>query len=403
MSAPLSTAPDTATLYRQRGLNVPPFSAYKSKSSPSTPIKELRGGHRPAPITSGTIAEPLASFSSSSATKGSCSVRSLGWSIDGKRLASSSSDRSIRIWTPEVSVDARSTSELRGHTDGVEQIIWHPLQPDQLASASGDKTVKFWDVRSSKESNSIRTPGSNINIAYHPQGTYIAIGDRDDTVSIIDVRAGKSLGLIRSLGSPPDTTSQTANWIIGEREEINEFSWTPDGRMFVMGTGSGNVRVLDARSLDLHMADVSEKPEAKPTPGPALHWPLIHTIVGHTATVFCVGIDPLGRYLATASADSTTALWTLDDFLNVSVSGHLTYPPRSISFSYDGEFLASCGEDNFICITATAPMNSTSVDSPLHKIPVSTAVNAVAWHPSRYYLAYAGDDSNGTIRIWGMS
>ncbi|MCO5585511.1 hypothetical protein L7F22_039444 [Adiantum nelumboides] len=402
MSAPLSIAPDTATLYRQRGLNPPPFPPYKSKSAASIPIKELRGGHRPAPVTSGTIAEPLASFSSS-ATKGSCSVRSLGWSIDGRRLASSASDRSIRIWTPEVSIDARSTSELRGHTDGVEQITWHPLQPDQLASASGDKTVKFWDVRSSKETNTIRTPGTNINIAYHPQGTYIAIGDRDDTISLIDVRTGKSLGLIRSMGSAPDLDSLSAKWINGEREEINEFSWTPDGRMFVMGAGSGKVRVLDARSLDLHMADAPEKPESKPTPGPALHWPLEHTIAGHTATVFCIRMDPLGRYLATSSGDGTTALWTLDEFFNISVSGHHANTPRTISLSYEGEFMASSGEDKFICITATSPMNPTSVDSPLYKIPISSSLNAVAWHPSRYYLAYAGDESNGTIRIWGMS
>lgn len=399
MTAPMSTPLDTAALYRQRHLPTPPFPAYRKSGAAAPPTKELRGGHRPAPTAVGTVADPLSSYGANA--KGSCSVRALGWSIDGRRLASSSSDRTIRIWTPEFSVDARATSELRGHTDGVEQITWDPTHPERLASASGDKTVKFWDVRSAKETNTIATPGPNINIAYHPRGSYVAVGDRDDTVSIIDVRAGKPLGLIRSYGASPDLASPSAKWISAEREEINEFTWTPDGRLFVLGTGGGSVRILDARSIDVHMAD-EPLPGTKAQPGPALHWPLVHTIVGHTATVFCVRVDPLGRYLATASADSTTALWSLDEWFNVSMTGHLTYPPRSISFSSDGEFLAAAGEDNFISVTATAPMDHVAVDSPIHKIPVHSAVNGLAWHPSRLYLAYAGDDRDGTIRIWGM-
>jgi THO complex subunit 3 len=299
-----------------------------------------------------------------------------------------------------LSTDARATTELLGHTDGVEQIVWDPMHADRLASASGDKHVKFWDARQVKETASIQTPGANINVAFHPQGTYVAVGDRNDTISIIDARMCQSVGLVRSFGAAPSISADAtaASWTSTDREEINEFSWTPDGRIFVLGTGSGNVRLLDARNTETLSVDTSVHSSQ-----PALNWPLVHTIVGHTATVFCVRTDPLGRYLATASADSTTAIWSIDECFNVSMSGHLTYPARSISFSYDGEFLAAGGEDNFISITATAPMDATTVDSPLHKIPVSSAVNGLTWHPTRHCLAYAGDDRDGTIRIWGMS
>ena len=36
---------------------------------------------------------------------------------------------------------------LKGHSDSVDQICWSPTHPNQLVSASGDKTVKVWDVR----------------------------------------------------------------------------------------------------------------------------------------------------------------------------------------------------------------------------------------------------------------
>jgi THO complex subunit 3 len=407
MAAPLDPPPSTLSLYADRLLPPPPFPKY-SRRSTAIPSKELRGGHRPPPTSVGTVAEASSSTNSiptgpgsSSIQRGSCSVRALGWSIDGRRLASSSSDRTIRIWTPERSVDHRATSELRGHTDAVEQLAWDPTNPESLATASGDRTVKFWDIRTASASSTISTFGNNINIAYHPAGNLIAVGDRDDNVSLIDVRASKVLGLIRSQGSPPEINSIDTQWIKSEREEINEFSWSPDGSLFVLGTGGGDVRLLDARVINVQEDVIEHSDQGKSVSNHAIRWPVVHTIVGHTASVFCLKFDPIGRYLATASADSTTALWSLQEWFNVSMSGHLSSPPRSISFSFDGEFLAAGGEDNFISITATIPMDP-SMDSPLHKIPVTSAVNCLTWHPSRAYLAYAGDDKEGTIRIWNM-
>lgn len=407
MAVPLRSGSSTVALYRERHLPPPPFPNYQKKQT-QTSTKILRNGHRPPPTSVGTVAEPLATATSSqyAAPRGSqCSIRSLGWSIDGKRLASSASDRTIRIWTPERSVDPRATNELLGHTDAVEQISWNPVHTEQLVSASGDRTVKFWDIRTPTGlTQSVATPGANINVAYHPQASYVAVGDREDTVSLIDARMGKLLGLIRSKGSVPNSLQTTeaekkASGQYVEREEINEFSWTPNGNLFCLGTGGGSIRLLDARDIQPQEIESSSLTN---TGAGALRWPLVHTIVGHTASVFCLKFDPLGRYMATSSADSTTAIWSIDEWFNVSMAGNLSHPPRSISFSHDGEFLAAGGEDPFINITATAPMNAGDLDNPLHKIPVSTAVNGIAWHPLRYYLAYAGDDRDGTIRIWGM-
>lgn len=38
--------------------------------------------------------------------------------------------------------------ELKGHTDSVDQLCWDPKHSDLIATASGDKTVRLWDVRS---------------------------------------------------------------------------------------------------------------------------------------------------------------------------------------------------------------------------------------------------------------
>lgn len=48
---------------------------------------------------------------------------------------------------------------FRGHGDSVDQLCWHPNNPDHLATASGDKTVRIWDSRTNKAAAVINTKG----------------------------------------------------------------------------------------------------------------------------------------------------------------------------------------------------------------------------------------------------
>ena len=36
------------------------------------------------------------------------------------------------------------------HSGSVDQLCWHPSKPDMLVTASGDKTIRIWDVRGMK-------------------------------------------------------------------------------------------------------------------------------------------------------------------------------------------------------------------------------------------------------------
>ena len=36
------------------------------------------------------------------------------------------------------------------HSGSVDQLCWHPSKPEVLVTASGDKTIRIWDVRGKK-------------------------------------------------------------------------------------------------------------------------------------------------------------------------------------------------------------------------------------------------------------
>ncbi|GAY35300.1 hypothetical protein CUMW_278280 [Citrus unshiu] len=147
-------------------------------------------------------------------------VHSVAWNCTGTKLASGSVDQTARVWHIEPHGHGKVKDiELRGHADSVDQLCWDPKHADLIATASGDKTVRLWDARSGKCSQQAELSGENINITYKPDGTHIAVGNRDDELTILDVRKFKPIHR-RKFGY-----------------EVNEIAWNMTGEMFSLTTG----------------------------------------------------------------------------------------------------------------------------------------------------------------------
>ncbi|CAN4102539.1 unnamed protein product [Withania somnifera] len=185
-------------------------------------------------------------------------VHSVAWNCSGTKLASGSVDQTARIWQIEPHGHGKVKDvELKGHghTDSVDQLCWDPKHVELIATASGDKTVQLWDARSGKCSQQVELSGENINMTYKPDGTHIAVGNRDDELTILDVRKFK---------------------LIHKRKfnyEVNEIAWNMSGDIFFLTTGNGTVEVL-----------------SYPTLQP------VNTLNAHTAGCYCIAIYPLGRW-----------------------------------------------------------------------------------------------------------
>ena len=53
-------------------------------------------------------------------------------------------------------------NNYRGHGDSVDQLCWHPTNPDLFVTASGDKTIRIWDVRTTKCIATVNTKGGGL-------------------------------------------------------------------------------------------------------------------------------------------------------------------------------------------------------------------------------------------------
>jgi len=290
-------------------------------------------------------------------------VHSVHWNADGRRLASGSFDKTVTVFQFKEGDRLSKDTTFRGHGDSVDQLRWHPRNPDLLATASGDKTVRLWDARSTKSTATITTKGENINICWSPDGHTIAVGNKDDLVTFIDAR----------------TTKIKAEEPF--KFEVNEISWNHHGDLFFLTSGPGNIHILSYPDL---------KEQVK--------------LGAHPANCICIEFDPVGKHFATGSADALVSIWDTNELICIRTLSRLEWPVRTLAFNHDGQLIASASEDLVIDIADVA------TGERVCEVPCESPTFTVAWHPKQNILAFACDDKDkydrerdaGTVKLFGL-
>ncbi len=154
----------------------------------------------------------------------------VSFSPDGKSLATTSQDNSVKLW------DAESGQELKtftGHTHFAGRVVFSP-DGTRLASGSFDRTAKVWDIQTGKELLTLSGAGASVwAIAFSPDGNLIATGNNDNTLRFWDSKSGELL-----LTIPTAAGSFRA-------------SFTPDSRLLILSMVTGETQVYLPQIEDL--------------------------------------------------------------------------------------------------------------------------------------------------------
>jgi len=279
-------------------------------------------------------------------------VTSLTFAPDGRTVASASADRTLKVW--EVSTGklrairgcqgainaARFSSDgrwlytgtggldiqggmicnepvelsgwnirtgkvfhLPGHRCEITDLALSP-HGTLLASASTDSMIKLWNLRTCRETATLRGhDGAVWALAFSPNGQWLASGGADKCLRIWNVKNGQEWRSLKTEGTILTISIDSAN---------QRAAWGDDrGRLGIYDFSRRKVSIWN----------------------------------GHRAAVYSVAFSPTDGVLAGASGDGTVILWSIATLKKRDTFKDHDDSLRSVAFSPDGRILASAGAD----------------------------------------------------------
>ncbi|MFO0942971.1 MAG: DUF5711 family protein [Pirellulales bacterium] len=112
-------------------------------------------------------------------------INSVAFSLDGKLLATGTTEGVIRIWN---TIDWSLVTTMTGHSQTILGLSFNP-DSSTLASASADKTVRLWDVSSGQERITLNNFDSPVVAAtFNLDGSKLLIGTQSGKLRLLHPR-----------------------------------------------------------------------------------------------------------------------------------------------------------------------------------------------------------------------
>ncbi|OAL23080.1 hypothetical protein AYO20_11071 [Fonsecaea nubica] len=171
------------------------------------------------------------------------------------------------------------------HVDAVLALAANRHHRNLLASASADKTVKLWDLKTGKCAKSYTMHSGKVcALDWHPtESTILLSGSYDRTVVATDMRA-------------PDAAAP--KWVV--EADVEKVKWDiHDPNFFFITTEAGTVHYFDARTVP-----TSHDKPSKP----------VWTLQAHDGPVSAFDISPsVPGLLVTGSEDKMVKIWNVEN------------------------------------------------------------------------------------------
>ncbi len=201
---------------------------------------------------------------------------------DGTRIATASSDGSLKIW--DATNGKLLNSIIVNSAGGVNDVAFSPDGKLLATSTSinyGGNQVTIWDAISGKllfllgyDPNSLFSPWG---LAFSPDGKQLAVGYADNIARVWDISSMK-------------LQTQPLLVLRGHSNNVWRVAFSPDGTRLATAGFDGTIKLWDV------------------SPGPD-QGKEITIFPGHTAEVSGIAFSPDGKYLASVSWDGTLRVY----------------------------------------------------------------------------------------------
>jgi WD40 repeat protein len=275
-------------------------------------------------------------------------VVSAGFSADGRRVLTGSSDGTARVWGTESGKSLAVLGKPAGSTQGLKSAVFSP-DGTLVATAGPGNAARIWSWATSRLVKQFRLADQVASVAFSRNGRRVVITD-DRAAQVWDLSRGKRLAFFGG--------------------QITSAAFSPDGKFVVTGENDNAARVWAIATQRSLIA-------FRRPPGSS------HSIVS-------VAFSPDGRLIATASSFGEVGVWTAPERGSVVVLRGGEQPVYGADFSPDGRLVVTAGAD-------TARVWSRS-GRPIGTLPIRGAVLAATYSPDGKLLLTGGAD--GRARLW---
>lgn len=304
-----------------------------------------------------------------------CSVFSLAFSPDGRTLASSSCDQTLRTWDLDTGSQARVLGE-----PSVE--FGTEFSPDGalLAAWSNVATIRVFDVATGSLLHTLGHGAHVWGAAISPDGKTLASGGEDGTITIWDLDTGSALPALNgNLGE-----------LYGSPIYVRGVDYSPDGTMLASMDDDDAVGLWDvATGTSLRRISITDSFSAIFTPDGSM------LLVG-TARFYNNRSD--SEYKATLYDVATGS--RIRTFSGDPDKAHIT------ALSPDGSILAiglGTYKPGVPAPDAAIVLYDVATGEELRRLTGHTdSVVSLAFSPDGTYLASGSSDGDRTIRFWGI-